>query len=209
MAGGKAAALMALAALVAASLGPAAPAQTPGAQVDVRMASSATVESANFTQVIKLYGNLSIDKPPKLPVTVYLICTNDGGWNSECCPNEFYFLDATLAEFTCGINIPPRAGATTATVTVHAFCDGFGTAGEDYANATITVTDSSPMNGTLEQAPATWGLNSPIEKALGLTLPAIALVTSLIIIPAAAAGLYIRHRRRRNFNLPHDEARNQ
>jgi len=197
-----AAALLAASALVLAALFPQFPAQNVGARIFLDLEPSATVNESYMRQTVRLNGNMTVEKPPKVLLTVHLICTNDAGWNSECSPNTIDFVDTTEAAFTCAVTIPPKATDTTATVVVHAVSDGLGTTSEAYANATVTVVGSLPTNGTLAPAPGPWGLNSPLEKALGLTLPGIALVATIIIITVAVAVFLARRRKRKSDSPP-------
>jgi len=202
MRGRRTAALLATCGIVLLSLCPPVPAQNPGAQMSISLEPSATTNISYNRQTVRLNGTITVEKPPKVLLTVYFSCSSDVGWNCECSPNTIYFTDTREAAFTCAVGIPPKATNTTATIIVHAVSDGVGTTGEAFANATVTVTGSLPVNGTIAPAPATWGLNSPLEKALGLTLPGIALVATAIIVPAAAAAYYIRRRRRRTAAPP-------
>jgi len=193
-----AAALLAVSALALAALFPQVPAQNVGARIFLDLEPSATVNESYMRQTARLDGIITVEKPPKVLLTVHLICTNDAGWNSECSPNTIDFVDTTEAAFTCAVTIPPKATDTTATVVVHAVSDGLGTTSEAYANATVTVVGSLPTNGTLAPAPGPWGLNSPLEKALGLTLPGIALVATIIIFTVAVAVFLARRRKRKS-----------
>jgi hypothetical protein len=168
---------------------PGAPAQYAGARIILNMDSSASVNSTNRTQLIPLHGNLTIEKPPKVPVTVYLVTTNDAGWNTECTPNEFLFVDTYVAAFTCAVTIPVRAPGGACNITVHATCSGHGLSDEAYINATITVFDPPPMDRNFEKAP------SPVSgEALALTVVVLAPVVAVTV---AAAALVLRRRRRR------------
>jgi len=167
----KLAVLFALGALLLAGAPQLALSQNAGAQIILNMESSATVNATYARQSVLLYGNITIDKPPKVRVTAYLISTNDQGWSVGCSPNEFFFIDSDVKPFTCSVGIPPKAMDSTAHIVVHALCDGYGTTGEAFVNATVTVSGSLPTNGTVAQAPGSWGLNSPPEKFFGLTPP--------------------------------------
>ena len=193
-----AAALLAVSALALAALFPQVPAQNVGARIFLDLEPSATVNESYMRQTARLDGIITVEKPPKVLLTVHLICTNDADWNSECSPNTIDFVDTTEAAFTCAVTIPPKASNTTATVVVHAVSDGLGTTSEAYANATVTAVGSLPTNGTLAPTPGPWGLNSPIEKALGLTLPAIALVATVIIVVVVVVMFLVRRGRRRS-----------
>jgi hypothetical protein len=203
----RAAALAAATMLTAIALVPGTPAQYAGAELDLNMESSATVTASYSSQSVRLDGNITVDKPPKVRVTVYLVTANDAGWVTECSPSEFFFMDTYTAAFTCAVHIPAKTTDTVAAVTVHAFLNGYGPTSDYYANATITVAGSLPVNGTMSAAPGTWGLNSPLEKALGLTLPGIALVATLIIVPAVAVAWFLRRRRRRAAAPPPQQAK--
>jgi hypothetical protein len=193
----KVSALLAFAALVLPLLFPPVLAQNADAQIIIYLQPSATVNATYQVQVIRLEGNVTVIKPPKVLLTVYLSTTSEGGWNCDCSPDTIYFTDFDFAAFTCAVSIPAKEVNTTAAITIHALCDGFGTTGEAYASATITVVGNVPTNGTIEQAPPTWGLNSPLEKAVGLTLPAIALVAVVITVSVTTAALFVRRRKRR------------
>jgi hypothetical protein len=193
----RAAAFLAALGLFFLALLPAMPAQNAGAQMSLDLEPSATTNISYSRQTVRLNGTISVEKPPKVLLTVYFTCICDVGWNCECSPSTVWFTDTREAAFTCAVGIPAKATNTTATVTVHAMSDGVGTIGDAYANATVTVVGSLPTNGTISPAPGPWGLNSPLEKAVGLTLPAIALVAVVITVSVTAAALFVRRRKRR------------
>jgi hypothetical protein len=185
----RAAALAAAAMLAFLALIPGAPAQYAGAQIVINMDSSASVNSTNRTQHLPLHGNLTIEKPPKVPVTVYLVTTNDAGWNTECSPNEFLFVDTFIATFTCAVTIPVRAPGGVWNITVHATCSGHGLSDDVYVNATVTVSDPPPLDRNFDKAP------SPVSgAALALTVVVLA---PAVAVPVALAAILIRRRRRK------------
>jgi hypothetical protein len=194
--------LFAMAAILLAGAPQPAISQNAGAQIILGLESSAAVNATYERQTVRLNGNITIDKPPKLRVTAYLISTNDQGWSVACSPAEFFFIDSDVKPFTCAVGIPPKAMNTTAHIVVHALCDGYGTTGEAFVNATVTVSGSLPTNGTIAPAPGPWGLNSPLEKFFGLTLPGLALAATAVIVPLVVAAFFLRRRKRRQAALP-------
>jgi hypothetical protein len=194
--------LIAMAALLIANASPFAISQNAGAQIILNMESSKTVDASNISQIVLLHGNVTVAKPPKVIVTVYLFSTTDVGWNTQCGPDQFEFQDSDVREFTCSMTLPAKTMNITGTVTVTAILSGHGLSDSVYLNATITVQGSVPVNGTIGPAPPTWGLNSPLEKAVGLTLPAIALVATILIAAAAVAAFLVRRRKTRSAAPP-------
>ena len=185
----RAAALAAGLTLFILAASPCVPAQYAGARIVINLDSSASVNSTNRSQLIPLHGNLTVEKPPKVPVTVYLVTTNDAGWNTECSPNEFLFVDTYVATFTCAVTIPVRTPGCGCNITLHATLSGHGLSDELYVNATVTVSDPPPLDRNFEKAPL------PVSgAALALTAAVIAPAAA---VPVAAAAWLLRRRRRK------------
>ena len=189
--------LLVLGFLLFAYASPSTPAQNAGAQIIMNMESSSSVNSTNVTQFVQLEGNITVDKPPKVRVTVYLICTNDQGWSLTCSPDQFFFIDSDLRSFTCTARIPPKAATTAATIVVHALCEGYGPTGEAYANATITVTNSITTNSTLDAAPGPVWLDVAFGPVSGFAVWVLFLVAAPTISASMLTYFLWRRRKRK------------
>ena len=189
------AALLALAAMVIATVPPPAAAGRIGPDIILELEPHREVAASSLTQSVGLSGNVTVDKVPLVPVTVYLFSTSDQGWNTNCGPNQFLFIDTTPVSFTCGVVIPSKTMNVTGTITVHAQCSGAGGTNLATINATITITGSVPMNDSPSQSMRPAGVRAG-EYPLG-TLLALVAVSLAIIIPAASIFIAARARGRK------------